>query len=535
VRALVVLSVSLCSSLALAAPVAARSTASAANDARARAVVNLPWRGLSIGVDDDSAKIGSLLGWFYPTMRDDGLKLNVLTLRWDPRSPFSIPAKAAVRNAVTAAQTDGIAIELDLYPLRAHAFTDGRRCEPSTDPESCGDAKRLALFADWTAFVASAFPTVHQFVVMNECNQPLFLNPQWAGPGENQSAAICGRALAAAYDALKAENGRNFVWGIGLSPRGNDNAGAVSNSSTSPVRFLGYLGAWFKAFARKTHRTAPLMDGLDFHPYPVPQSLPFSTGYASPNDASVANLPRIYQAFYDAFADTRQRTIGPQRHGGLPVSLGETGIQTAPRGNGYDGREISANPAGGVLGQWATQTYQARWYLAMLRVVACDPNVRVLNIFHLLDETSLAGWQSGLYFANRTPKQSASTVRNWIATTDAGCGHLTARWKPGRTIALPSIDLSRLKLPKAPATSSALTSQVTKQTAPEGQPAAVPTAAAAPPAAPGTAIDPGAAAADPAASAAAAAPADPAPPDPGSAPPPAEPAPASDPPPSGGG
>ena len=46
--------------------------------------------------------------------------------------------------------------------------------------------------------VARAFPTVHQFVVMNECNQPLFVNPQWDTSGNNQSAAICGRALAAA-------------------------------------------------------------------------------------------------------------------------------------------------------------------------------------------------------------------------------------------------------------------------------------------------------------------------------------------------
>ena len=102
----------------------------------------------------------------------------------------------------------------------------------------------------------------------------------------------------------------NFVWGVGLSPRGNDSPNAASNSSTSPVKFLGALGAWFKAFAAKTHRTAPLMDGLDFHPYPVPQSLPFATGYPTPNNASISNLPRIYQAFYDGFNGSPQIVEG---------------------------------------------------------------------------------------------------------------------------------------------------------------------------------------------------------------------------------
>ena len=63
---------------------------------------------------------------------------------------------------------------------------------------------------------------------MNECNQPLFVNPQWDTSGQNQSAAICGRALAAAYDALKGVSSGNFVWGVGLSPRGNDKPDAAT-------------------------------------------------------------------------------------------------------------------------------------------------------------------------------------------------------------------------------------------------------------------------------------------------------------------
>src|SRR6185437_2946670 len=229
-------------------------------------------------------------------------------------APTTIPTDlVATLNAVIAsAQTAGVTIELDLYPLHSQVFTGSKRCAPSSDPQACGDTTKIQQFAAWTALVAQTFPTVHQFIVMNECNQPLFVNPQWNSTGVNQSAQICGRALAASYDALKKVNPQNFVWGVGLSPRGNDSPNAKSNSSTSPVKFLAALGTWFKSFAQATHRTAPLMDGLDFHPYPVPQSLPFATGYANPDSASISNLPRIYQAFYNAFAGSAQRTIGQQ-------------------------------------------------------------------------------------------------------------------------------------------------------------------------------------------------------------------------------
>jgi hypothetical protein len=385
---------------------------------------------LRVGVNDDAGKFETGGSWFFPAMAQVGLRVNAITLRWDELSPAAIADEPLIEQALARAQASGVTVVLDIYPLRSQAFTNGTSCAPSPNPEACGNTARIQQFAAWAAAVARTFPGVREYVVMNECNQPLFVNPQWDSAGQNQSAAICGRALAAAYDALKAVDPSLQVWGIGLSPRGNDRPAAPSNSSTTPVTFIAALGKWFRAFVKKTGRTAPLMDGFDFHPYPIPQSLPFATGYADERSASVSNLPRLYQAFYAAFNGTPQRTIGPQRGGRLPVSLNETGVQTDSYGKpGYTGTEVSATGAGGVLDQYATEQYQAGWYRQMLDLVACDPNVAVVNLFHLVDEASLAGWQSGLYFADRTPKRSAQVVRDWLARTGGRCPGKSSLWR----------------------------------------------------------------------------------------------------------
>jgi Cellulase (glycosyl hydrolase family 5) len=391
---------------------------------------------LIVGINDDSGYEASVPSFFMPTMQSDGLTMNALTIRWDDSQPTSIDPTLVgnIQQVIGEAASAGVTVELDLYPLHSQVFTNGERCAPSSNPVACGNTAKIQQFAAWTAMVAQTFPTVHNFIVMNECNQPLFVNPQWNTAGANQSAEVCGRALAAAYDALKAVSSGNFVWGVGLSPRGNDAPNSPSNSSTSPVHFLEDLGAWFKTFTAQTHRAAPLMDGLDFHPYPIPQSLPFAGGYADQNDASVTNLPRIYQAFYSGFNGSQQRTIGEQKGGGLPVSLNEMGIQTEAAGMpGYQGTEVSATPAGGLLGVYATQAYQATYYRQMLAYLACDPNVRVINIFHLVDEPDLQGWQSGLYWFSPTSpvaKQSAAVVSGWIAQSGGNCQGTMRPWHP---------------------------------------------------------------------------------------------------------
>jgi len=63
---------------------------------------------------------------------------------------------------------------------------------------------------------------------------------------------------------------------------------------------------------------------------------------------------------------------------------------------------------------------QAAYYRQAIALAFCYPNVRGLFLFHAVDEKSLAGWQSGVYYADDTPKSSLAAVRLAIADAEGG-------------------------------------------------------------------------------------------------------------------
>lgn len=356
--------------------------------------------GITWGVNDDAGKYEPADGPFWTALESVGLTSDTMTVRWDDRSPTGFVGEDGtfLGPALTAAEAAGVAVTFDVYPERAAALAVH------------GDARR---FASWVAALARAYPYVRTYTVMNECNTSRFGGRQYV-EGVNVSAPRCGAFLAATYDALKKVDPTLFVWGLGLSPRGNPppRRGQASPRATDPIDWLGFLGRWY----RQSGRVRPLMNGLDLHPYPIPQNLPFSTGYRDPTAFTVTNLSRVYQAFYDAFAGTHQRTVGPGR---LPVGLNEVGVQTAPSAATADEYTGVENAPG--VAQSGSQRYQATWYRRMIDFVLCDADVTAVDIFKLVDETDLSGWQSGLFFAGYVPKTSAFVVRDELASTGDVC------------------------------------------------------------------------------------------------------------------
>jgi hypothetical protein len=371
--------------------------------------------GVRFGINDDAGMFERGSGPFFPNLTRLGMFDNTMTVRWDDTQPsgfedlgHGLTLQDFLPQAVAGANLAGVTVTFDVYPRHSSAAAD-----PWTN---------ASRFSRWVASLARTYPTVTHFVVMNECNQPLFVNPQYSAKGRLLSAADCGAFLGATYKALKAVNPDIFVWGLGLSPHGAAVDGRIHRDS-SPFDFLAALGRWYRT---SPYLGGPIMDGLDLHPYPIPQSVPFAQGNSLAGGPSygVATLGSVYQAFFDAFDGTGQPTVGP---GDLPVSLNEVGIQTVPEGSGYSGVETTGWGVDATTGTWA---YQAAWYRKLIDTAQCDASITNVNIFKLIDQNDLSGWQSGLFELGWVPKVSAGVVAHELATVKACPTGPPTVWKP---------------------------------------------------------------------------------------------------------
>src|SRR5207244_3820835 len=63
-----------------------------------------------------------------------------------------------------------------------------------------------------------------------------------------------------------------------------------------------------------------------------------------------------------------------------------------------------------------SEATQARYYASLVRIAACDPNIARLNIYHLIDETDLDRFQSGLLRADGSKRPSFDAVQQAVAT-----------------------------------------------------------------------------------------------------------------------
>ncbi len=73
-----------------------------------------------------------------------------------------------------------------------------------------------------------------------------------------------------------------------------------------------------------------------------------------------------------------------------------------------------------------TERTQAKIYDRLIRSVACDPSVRSMLFFGLIDEANLDRWQAGLVRADKSRRPSWATVR---AALGAGCRSKQAYWQ----------------------------------------------------------------------------------------------------------
>ena len=364
---------------------------------------------LKIGAADDHPKASpEIAARFYDAMRDVGLTENRITVVWDATRPTTILERANIEHSIQLASTHGVHVTLAIYPLRARTFADS--------PRSAGQ------FAAFAALLARTFPQVTDFIIGNEPNKSRFWQPQFNGL-RPVACSSYEPVLAATYDALKAVSSGITVMGVGLGPRGNDNPFAPGNVSISPVRCIRDIGRAYRASKRKK----PIMDELSLHSYPNSSTDGLEVGYTWPN-AGVPDLARIKQAVWDAFYGTAQPIFqekgmpyGPRRT--LKMRLNEVGWQVAiPPGSrgAYHGKESVVTTDEGT---------QAAIYGNLIPMLSCDPTVKAVLFFNLVDEADLDRWQSGLMRADWTERPSYAVVKGSIASHQTRCAGRQVGWR----------------------------------------------------------------------------------------------------------
>jgi hypothetical protein len=339
-------------------------------------------RGLHVGVAEDAAIWGNP-DTEMELAKQAGYDTIRLTAQWTAGQAY-IPGllMGRLQRAAMAATQRGIQSVVSIYP-QAGTWT------PS-EPTSRGQ------FVSFAVSVVRELPWVTTFIVGNEPNSNVYWRPQFDPKGGDAAAVAYEQLLAATYDAIKAARPNVTITGGALDSRGN-------SQSHSPTAFIRDLGAAYRASGRRT----PIMDVFDEHVYADNSTLPPSMPHVGTGIAA-GDYAKLVAALGKAFDGTAQKGST------LPILYGEFGVETAvptAKASLYHGTQ--AGPA-------VDEATQARYDAEVLKLAVCAPNVMGLTMFHVTDEADLAGWQSGLFYADGMPKSSLWFVHNAIAAARAG-------------------------------------------------------------------------------------------------------------------
>ena len=351
--------------------------------------------GMVVGATEDAVR--------SPTLVEAKAKMTLLALAgfngvritqtWKPGETAVSKSDAAIlRNVTTAARLSGVQV-------LASVMNAGSATTPLTD-------KDQADFAAYAASVVVADPDLTRVIVGNEPNLNRYWLPQYNADGSDAAAPAYESLLAKTYDAIKAAAPGVTVIGGAVSPRGSDRPGTIRDTH-SPTVFIADIGTAYRASGRAT----PIMDAFAFHPYEDNSSVPPATGvHPSSTTIALADYGKLVALLGTAFDGTAQ--LGST----LPIYYDEFGVESqipAAKQSLYTGTEPDTTKP-------VDEATQAAFYRQAIQLAFCQPTVRGIFLFHAFDETSLPAWQSGLYYADGTPKSSLAPVRAAIAESRRG-------------------------------------------------------------------------------------------------------------------
>ncbi len=349
-----------------------------------------------VGTDEDSLLWGNSQQT-ATIARALGLRSIRITTQWHPGDT---QVSAAYQRLLDKLQLDtgGLRVVVSVYGKP----TDAPRTEAARS-QYCG-------------FIADLLrdnPTIDDVVIWLDPNDGTFWTPQFNSDGTSASPADYEALLAQCWDAAHAvRTGVNLI-SLAVS-KSSSVPGAFTLAWHPPGDWIAKVAAAYKA----SGRAKPIFDTFGYIPHPADSTERPWAKHPGAAAISIGDYDVLMSTLTTAFRGTAQPIPG---QGSTKIWYLAQGYQTTPdpaKTSLYSGTETDAHPVSSWsadegsdqgVGPGIDQPVQVADAVA---TAYCQPNVGAYFTFHLADERDLAGWQSGVYWADGSPKAAYQALRN---------------------------------------------------------------------------------------------------------------------------
>ncbi len=367
-------------------------------------------KGLLVGATDDLFQTEPHVA--RAVAADLGLQAAEVTVRWEPnQTGLTTQQVTMLDNAASTGQRIVLAAYGQWYATPI-------------------DAAARETYCSFIANVLGRYPQIHDVVIWNEPNLAFFWRPQWREDGSPAAPADYTALLARCWDVLHAVRPGVNVIAPATSPWGFDDPDHPWRLAHSPTLFIRRMGEAYRA----SGRDRPIFDTVAHHPYgEFWYERPWKS-HTWDKRIGQGDHNRLLEALQDGFAGTPQPVPG-KPVGGAAASIWytETGFETTPD---PDKQTVYTNWAAQVpalipdalgLPPWtelpsadspapdhATQLRDA------LHLAYCQPYVTGYFNFLLRDQGDMGAWQTGVLWADRTPKGSYGAFKQAVHDVQNG-------------------------------------------------------------------------------------------------------------------
>jgi hypothetical protein len=351
--------------------------------------------GMIVGADEDTPVWGDALQT-ASTGRALGLRAVRITRRWRP-GESKVPSDFQDTIYRIVGDFSGLRIVVTLY---------GR----AEDTPRTEEARRQ--YCSYLADMVKVNPQITDVVIWNDPNDQVFWAPQYNADGSSAAPADYAALLGTCWDALHAAHLNANVIATAVS-RASAIPGGFTVGHHPPAEWISKLAAAYRA----SGRTKPIFDTFGYIPKALGSAERPWAKHPNTSAFGIGDYDALVAALNSGFQGSGQPLPGQD---GTSIWYLAQGYQTAPssdKAGRYTGTENdptpmpARSPSEGSDDRTGPGVDQPLQLADAIRIAYCQPFVGAFFNFHLVDEQDLAGWQSGVYWTDGSPKPAYQALR----------------------------------------------------------------------------------------------------------------------------